>query len=381
MSGTALVFVIAAVGTFVLTPLVRLVSNRIGAVVPPGERGVHLRPTATLGGVAMYFAFLAAMYAASRLGEFESVFAGSSEPLGVVLGATVILAVGVIDDLRPVSAPAKIAGMVLAGSILYNLGVTLFFFRVPFGDLIVLSADIAPLITVLWVVAMANGVNLIDGLDGLATGIVGIAAGGFYLYSEVLRDEGLIDGSNIGPLIALITAGVCVGFLPHNFHPARVFMGDGGALLLGLLVASSTMTVGGRVVDQFSGQTFFFLAPILIPFVIIGVPMLDVVFAIARRSIKRTSVAGADKDHLHHRLMRLGHGHRRTVVILWGFTAALCGIALYPTLTGEGDAWVPFAALALGLGLFTAFHPRLSQKREHPSQLPDEELPSETTRP
>ena len=146
-----------------------------------------------------------------------------------------------------------------------------------------------------------------------------------------------------------------IGFLPHNFHPARIFMGDSGALLLGLLMASSTMSVGGRVVDQFSGQVFFFFAPMVIPVVVLGVPLFDSVWAAVRRARSGAPVTQADKNHLHHRLMRLGHGHRRSVLILWGWTALLSGVVLYPTVTGDGDGIVPFAVAALGLLLYTMF--------------------------
>ena len=150
---------------------------------------------------------------------------------------------------------------------------------------------------------------------------------------------------------------MCLGFLPHNFHPAKIFMGDCGALLLGLLMAASTITVGGNTDTPFSGQTFFFFAPLFIPLVILGVPIVDTAFSIVRRATHRSGLATADKDHLHHRLMRLGHGQRRSVLILWTWTALLSGIVLYPTLTGRGDAVVPIGIAALGLLLYTVFHP------------------------
>ncbi len=353
---TLIVLATATVGTAVLTPLVRRVAFKVGAVVAPDERRVHERPTATLGGTAMFLSFLAAFAVASRLDSFEQVFTRSSEPLGVVVGASVIFLVGAVDDLRPVSAPAKLAGQVLAGSSLYLLGVTLFFVRVPFGGVWGLSPDIIPMIAVFWVVMMANAINVIDGLDGLAAGIVAIAAGAFYLYSQELLDAGLIASSNGGPLIALVALGCCLGFLPHNFHPARIFMGDSGALFLGLLMAASTMSVGGRVVDQFSGQVFFFFAPMLIPLVVLGVPLFDSAWAAIRRARSGAPVTQADKNHLHHRLMRLGHGHRRSVLILWGWTALLSGVVLYPTVTGDGDGVVPFVVAGLGLLLYTMFH-------------------------
>ena len=159
--------------------------------------------------------------------------------------------------------------------------------------------------------------------------------------------------------------GICLGFLPHNFNPARIFMGDSGALLLGLLMAASTTVVGGRADPNqpFSGQTYFFFAPLFIPLVILGVPIVDTVFAIIRRATQRSGVTTADKDHLHHRLMRLGHGQRRSVLILWSWTAILSGFVLYPAYTGEGNGIVPLGIAALGLALFTVLHPQLRRAR------------------
>ncbi|MEE3255869.1 MAG: MraY family glycosyltransferase [Actinomycetota bacterium] len=353
----ALVLGVSAIVTYLVTFVVTAVAPKLGAVVAPKARSVHERPTSTGGGAAMFVGFLVALVVASRLPGFTQVFAGSSEALAVVVAATVMFAIGLLDDLRELSAPAKVAGQVLSGSLLVVLGVTLFYFRVPFGQLVVLSADWATLITVLLVVVVANSVNLIDGLDGLAAGTIAIAAGAFYLYSGALQNAGVIGDTNLGPLLALVTLGVCLGFLPHNFHPARIFMGDGGALLLGLLMASATMTVGGRVVDQFSGQVYFFFAPIAIPFLILGVPLVDVALAVARRAYRREGLATADKDHLHHRLLRMGHGHRRTVVLLWAWTGLLSGVALVPTLTGSGDAVLPFALAGVAVLLFFLLRP------------------------
>jgi UDP-GlcNAc:undecaprenyl-phosphate GlcNAc-1-phosphate transferase len=363
--------------TAVATPIVQRVAERFGAVVAPDERRVHLRPTATLGGLAMFLGFLAGMAAASRLHQFDPVFEGTSEPVGIILAATIIFVVGMIDDLREVSAPAKVAGQVLAGGVLSLLGVTMLYFRIPFGDFLALSPDLAPLITVLWVIGMANAVNLIDGLDGLAAGIVGIAAGAFALYSSKLFDLGLLPNASnsISPLIAVIVLGMCVGFLPFNFHPARIFMGDGGALLLGLLMASSTLLVGGQTAEDVSGSTFFFFAPLFIPFFILGVPILDTVFAIIRRASRRTGVAVADKEHLHHRLMRLGHGQRRAVLILWAWTAILSGFALYPVFTDKGNAVVPFGAAALAVALYTVLHPEVRKTRSGEADQLELDLP------
>lgn len=360
----AVVFGVAVVATFAVTPLLRWIASRLGVVAMPTERAVHTTPIPYLGGVAMLTGFLVAVLVAWRLEAFEVMFDGSSTALGVALGAIVFCAVGTLDDVRDVSAPAKTAGLVLGGSVMFLLGVQLLFFRFPFVDgLIVLGPDLAPLVSVLWVVGMANAVNLIDGLDGLATGIVAIAAGSFFLYGHKLAALDVIGPENPSPLMAVIVAGICVGFLPHNFNPARIFMGDGGALMLGGLMAAATMLVGGQTSTEVSGQVFFFFAPLFIPFFVMGVPIFDTVFAILRRARKGRSMSEADKDHLHHRLMRLGHGHRRSVVILWLWTGLLAVFVLYPVYTGNGDAVVPVAVGALALALLTFFYPGIRRVR------------------
>ena len=348
---------VAAVSCFLLTFVVRRLAIRFGAVQKPDERRVHTKPTPLGGGAAMFLAFLVAMVVASRLGTFEEVFRSSSAPLGIVLAAAMMFGVGLLDDLREASAPAKVAGQVVASTPLWYLGVGMLFFRVPFFDYIALSPDLQPLMTTLWVLGMAQAVNLIDGLDGLAAGIVAIAAGAFFIYATRLDDVGLLEPDNAARLVAAIAVGVCIGFLPHNFHPARIFMGDAGALFLGLLMAVSTMLVGGRTADDFSGSTYFFFAPIVIPFFILGVPILDTFFALIRRSRGRRFEA--DKSHLHHRLLNLGHGQRRAVLILWAWTAILSGLVLFPTFTGRGNAVIPAALAALGALLYTLFHPGL----------------------
>ncbi|MDY7100753.1 MAG: MraY family glycosyltransferase [Actinomycetota bacterium] len=358
-----LVGAIAALVTSAAVPVSRRIAWRVGAVAAPDDRRVHAWPTPTLGGAAMLAGFLAAVAAASLLGAFEPVFATAEEVLGVVAAAVIIYAIGMIDDLREVSAPAKVAGLVLAGSVLSLSGVSILYLRIPFVGLFVLSPDLAALVTVLWVVCMANAINLIDGLDGLAAGVVGIAAVAFWLYGMRLGEEGILRPDNLSPLIAAIIAGVCIGFLPHNFHPATTFMGDGGALLLGVLMASSTIAVGGRHNDPFSGQAYFFWAPLIIPLLILGVPIFDTVFAVIRRAKGRTGLTGADKGHLHHRLMALGHGQRRSVLILWSWTAILSAMVLYPSFTGKGDAVVPLGLVAMGLALYTWFHPGVVQQR------------------
>jgi len=286
--------------------------------------------------------------------------------------------VGVIDDVRPISAPAKVAGMVIAGSVLSLVGVSLVVLRVPFVDVVLLSPDLAALATVLWVVLLANAINLIDGLDGLATGIVAIAATTFVIYAIRLANEGVLFEENPASLIAVLIAGVCIGFLPHNAHPAKIFMGDGGALMLGVLLAAATVSVGGRTDAAYSGQSFFFFAPLLIPLVILGVPIIDVLFAIIRRIVTPgLPVTTADKDHLHHRLLRLGHGHRRVVFILWAWTALLSGFVLWPTYSGRGDGIVPMGIAGVCLILFTLLHPRLQTNKPKKNEIVADDHPPE----
>jgi UDP-GlcNAc:undecaprenyl-phosphate/decaprenyl-phosphate GlcNAc-1-phosphate transferase len=355
----------AALVTLCTTPLFRWLSFKVGAVQKPDERRVHTRPTALLGGGAILVGFLSGMFVGWRSGDLDEVFAASSVPLGVVLAALVMFTVGQVDDLREVSPPAKLAGTVLAGSVLSISGVSILFFRIPFAGLVSLSPDMSALLTVLWVIGMTTAINYIDGLDGLAAGIVAIAGAALLVYCERLNTVDAIGPDNAGPLIAAAVLGACLGFLPHNFHPAKIFMGDAGALLLGLLLASITIIVGGNTDTPFSGQTFFFFAPIFIPLVILGVPMVDAVFSILRRARRGTNVTVADKDHLHHRLMRLGHGQRRSVLILWTWTLLLSAIVLYPTYqTVEGELWVPMAIAAAALVLYTMFGPGVRSRRE-----------------
>jgi UDP-GlcNAc:undecaprenyl-phosphate GlcNAc-1-phosphate transferase len=360
----ALVFAFAAVVTWLFAFPVRRVAARFGAVAQPDDLRPQTARIPSIGGVAMFLGFVAAMALASQLGVFGPVFRGSSEPIGVCLAALVIYLVGLVDDIRNISPPAKVAGQVFAAMVLLFLGVTMYYFKIPFvSTIFVLSPSILPLVTAIWVVGMANAVNLIDGLDGLAAGIVAIAAGTLCIYGLRLEVLGNLTQDNLGPLVAAIACGVCVGFLPHNFYPARMFMGDGGALFLGLLMAAATMVIGGRTTangttaTDVTGLTFFRFAPLFIPVFILGVPILDMVFAIVRRTVRGTSFAERDHDHLHHRLVRLGHGHRRAVLILWAWSAVLSTFVLLLSFGLRFNAFVPFVAIFLVAVLYTAFLP------------------------
>lgn len=358
------IIAIAAVVTYLGTFLVRKLSPTFGFVVKPGGRMIHTRATPTLGGVAMFGGFIVAIVVAQLFGVFSPVFSSSSEPIGVALGGLVIVVVGALDDIFDVSAPAKLAGQILSSSVLWIFGVTMFWFKLPFAGVVVLSASITPLLTALWVVAMENAVNLIDGLDGLAAGIVAIASLAFGIYSLKLQSLGQLPTTSLGPLVAFATFGICIGFLPHNIHQAKVFMGDTGAMFLGLLMAASTSVVGGRT-SNVADQTFFFFAPLAIPFVILGVPMVDMAFAVVRRTARRTSVSSPDKEHLHHRLMQMGHGHARSVVILWAWTSVLALVALTPTFISETKAIVPVVIVLVAVILWAMFHPGSNGRRKH----------------
>ena len=358
----------AAGATFGLTPVVSKVAFRLGWVAQPDDRRVHTVATPDVGGIAMFLGFAVALGVSRLLDGFDTLYARNSEPRGVLIAAAVIFLVGLADDVRNLSAPAKVAGTVAAGLILVYYGVTMYYFRLPLVDVFALADEWVPLVTVVWLLGMSQAINLIDGLDGLAAGIVAIGAAAFFLYSRELDARGALAPPNIGPLICIITVGICLGFLPHNFNPARIFMGDGGALLLGLLMASATSVVGGRISpdapQQFFGQGYFFVAPLLIPLIILGVPIFDTLFAIIRRASRRQSFATADKGHLHHRLMNLGHGQRRSVLILWLWTALLSAFVLYPVYTTGGATLATLGVLALGLILYTVLHPEARRTRD-----------------
>ena len=375
-TGYLIVGICAMMVTLLTTPLVRALARAKNWVAVPDERKVHTVPTPDVGGIAMFAGVFCALFLAWNMDRFSPLFDGNSELIGVLLGAMVVLGIGVMDDIREVSAPARVFGVIVTGMILVTAGVTMFYFRIPFLGVIQLSNDWIPIVTIVWLLGMTQAINLIDGLDGLAAGIVAIGSTAFFIYSQHLAGLGLLSEPNIGPLIAIITVGVCVGFLPFNFNGASIFMGDSGAYLLGFLVAVSTSVVGGRAdptTQAFSGQTYFFLAPLAIPLIILGVPVFDVAFAIVRRVINRQGLAHADKGHLHHRLIALGHGPRRAVAILWSWTALLSAFVLYPVFTKSAKNFAPFGLFALVLFLYTVLHPDLPSRKEYESNRQNQE--------
>ena len=360
------VAVVGAVITLVANRPARAISLQLGYTAQPGERKVHQNVTPYGGGGAMMVGFCIALLVAFLIPVLRGVIISTHEMLGVLLATGVIFVVGVLDDFREMSAPAKVAGQFLAASILYFSGATMYQLKLPFAGFIVLGPSILPIITAVWVFALCNAINLIDGLDGLAAGIVAIASGTLCVYGLRLEDLGLLPSTNVGPLIAALTCGICIGFLRDNFHPAKLFMGDAGSLMLGLLMSASTMVIGGRTPPT-SGVTFFFFAPLLIPVFILGVPLVDAVWAFIRRTASGQGFHTPDKDHIHHRLMRLGHGHARTVIILWSWTALLCGFVLLPLFDTRANVFIPLGVAVLVIALFTWFSPlrwRLRRLRE-----------------
>jgi len=359
------VALVGAVVTLLANRPARVISLRVGYTAMPDARKVHKNVTPYGGGGAMLVGFCLALLFALLVPSLRSVITSSHEMLGVLLATGVIFVVGVLDDFREMSAPAKVAGQFLAASILYFSGATMYQLKLPFAGFVVLGPSILPIVTAVWVFALSNAVNLIDGLDGLAAGIVAIASGTLCVYGLRLEDLGLLPSTNVGPLIAALTCGICVGFLRDNFHPAKLFMGDAGALMLGLLMSASTMVIGGRTPPA-SGVTFFFFAPLLIPVFILGVPLIDAVWAFARRTVSGQGFHTPDKNHIHHRLMRLGHGHRRTVIILWAWTALLCGFVLLPIFDTRANVFIPLGVAVLVIALFTWFSPlRWRRRRAH----------------
>ena len=345
----------AALVAYLTTPLVSLLAKRIGAIDHPNDRKVHAKPTPTLGGLAILAGLIAGGIAAISIPEFKDVATGSSAPLGIIAAATVIFALGAVDDLRDLPAPVKLAGQVFASGILFLSGVRMHTVLVPSGEVYLLGNDVSVLVTVAWLVLMINAVNLTDGLDGLAAGIVAIAASAFFVYTYELGQTGA--DLSIAPIVAIGVVGACLGFLRFNFHPARIFMGDSGSMLLGLVLGAATV-IGIANAPAVPGlnETSIFLAytPLLIPLSVVALPIADAVLAIIRRARRRRSVFHADKEHLHHRLMDLGHGHRQAVIVMYIWSALAAGAAL--GFTFYRDNIVFFLPVAVGaLVLYTLF--------------------------
>lgn len=335
-----LVMLIAAAVTYLLVPVVRRVALATGALTQVRDRDVHSIPIARLGGVAMFVGLLVAFVMASQIPYLSEEFAESSPAWGILIGAGLMCFIGVIDDIFELDWYAKLAGEILAAGIMAWRGVQLV--SVPIGGLTVGSTRITLVVTVLVIVVIANAVNFIDGLDGLAAGVTAIGATGFFVYTYMLtRETSPGDYSSIACVVVAALVGICLGFLPHNFNPATIFMGDSGALMLGLIIGAAGIVVTGQIdpatID--TPRTIPAFMPILLPIAIIIIPIFDFTWAVLRRLIRGQSPFAADSGHLHHRLLRAGNSHRGAVLIMYAwatwFTIAAVGLAMFdPVIVG-----------------------------------------------
>jgi UDP-GlcNAc:undecaprenyl-phosphate GlcNAc-1-phosphate transferase len=315
-----LTFLTGAIVTYLLVPLVLKFAIWFKAMTPVRDRDVHAIPTPRLGGLAMFFGMLAALLMASRLPHLHRVFTESPTWIGLLSAGGLLVVVGIADDRWEIDALTKMAGQVAAAGLLIMNGVQLLWIPLP-GATLVLPPSYGVPLTIVLVVATINAVNFIDGLDGLAAGIVGVSALAFFLYAFLVTVVVHLDHQSAPALIAAVLAGMCVGFLPHNFSPARIFMGDTGSMLIGLLLATSMITVSGfdPVALRGSINRFPTILP-LIPIAILVVPYADMLMAVIRRSYDGRSPFAPDKKHLHHRLLDLGHSHRGAALVMYLWT-------------------------------------------------------------
>ncbi|MDP9444548.1 MAG: undecaprenyl/decaprenyl-phosphate alpha-N-acetylglucosaminyl 1-phosphate transferase [Actinomycetota bacterium] len=362
-----LVFLVAAAATFLLAALARELATRIGAVAQVRDRDVHAIPIPYLGGVAMMGGLGAAFLLALHLPFLSRGEQPLLQDAGVVLlGGLVICVVGVIDDVIELDAVTKLAGEVVAASVVVVGGVQLLWLPMPGASTFGLDPSQAALLTVLVIVATVNAVNFVDGLDGLAAGVVGIGAVAFFGFAYIVAAVNRLDLGTPAAFLTVALAGVCLGFLPHNFYPARMFMGDSGSLLIGFILACSTITLTGNynpgaIAEGLGGYSATLLAallPLFLPLAILLVPLLDLALAVVRRTRAGRSPFSPDKQHLHHRLLEIGHSHRRAVLLmyLWASLVAF-GTVVLSLFTGWRSAGV-LAALVLVAAALTFGPPR-----------------------
>jgi UDP-GlcNAc:undecaprenyl-phosphate GlcNAc-1-phosphate transferase len=344
-----LILCVAGGVTYLLAGLARRLAFRFNAVAMPRSRDIHKRPVPYFGGLAMLFGVAAGFIVATRLPWLSSFPLVSHDALAILGAGAVICVVGVIDDVVELGAITKVAGQLLAAGIVVLMGVRIYW--IPFPDNIVsLDQGMSILLTAFIIVLCTNAVNLVDGLDGLAAGIVAIGSSAFFAYAYLLSFEYEIARATTSSVITVITAGVCLGFLPWNIHRARMFMGDSGALLLGFLMASSLISLTGQIDPTQLGRPgasiFSAYLPLVIPFAAIALPVLDLIMSYIRRTLRGQPFYKPDKDHLHHRILRLGHGHLKAVNLLW-FWSALCAFGV--VLIGLIPNWATVSALVVGI--------------------------------
>jgi UDP-GlcNAc:undecaprenyl-phosphate GlcNAc-1-phosphate transferase len=366
-----LVACVAATVTFLLTPIARQIAIRWKAVARPRDRDVHAVATPRMGGIALFAGFALALFVASRLPSLHRSFDSGPVMPWVVASAAIICAVGIIDDRYELDSVTKLSGQVLACALMVTKGgVQLAFVSFPGSGTISLGRDLGIPVTILLTVLTINALNFIDGLDGLAAGVTLIAAGAFFVFSYHLAQRGFTDVTAVPTLIAAALAGACAGFLPHNFWPARVFMGDSGSMVLGLALSAAATSATTQADPQaFNGAlgSLALYLPLLVPLSILALPFVDLLLAVVRRLRRRRSPFAPDKQHLHHRLLELGHSHRRAVLLLyfWSAVVAFSGVGL----SFKGGHWyVVWAVIALVLvGMLVSVVPGLrSRSRQRP---------------
>lgn len=361
-----LVFLVAAAVTYLLTVVAREIALRTGAVAKVRDRDVHAEPIPYLGGIAMLGGLVAAYVVARELPFLSNggpfVFVDAKY---VLIAGAMVCGIGVLDDIFDLDALTKFGGQVLAVGLLIYSGLQFNFFPRPDGYQFVLDPAQGALLTLVVVVATVNAVNFVDGLDGLAAGVVGVGAAAFFVFSYQLAN---LNGASLATTAALLSAslaGACTGFLAHNFHPARLFMGDSGSMLIGLVLSTTALTIttqfrGNELTQGADGSQASllpFLLPLALPVLILIVPLADLVLAVVRRTRAGRSPFAPDKQHLHHRLLEIGHSHRRAVVIMWLWAALIAfGTVLASLYTGP-RMWGALGAMATVTLLLTFILP------------------------
>ncbi|MDN5571002.1 MAG: undecaprenyl/decaprenyl-phosphate alpha-N-acetylglucosaminyl 1-phosphate transferase [Propionibacteriaceae bacterium] len=348
-----LVLLVAAGVTYVAASLARRLAFRYQAVALVRDRDVHTKPIPYFGGIAMLAGITAALILATNLpwlGRFELV---QRDAWAVFWACVLIVTVGVVDDLFELGAMAKMSGQVLAAGIVVLNGVKFYWIPLP-GRIISLDDVSAIALAVFVIVFCVNAINLMDGLDGLAAGVVAIGAAAFFWYAYQLSYEQELVRATTSSLLAVGLVGICVGFLPHNVHRARMFMGDSGSMLLGFLLATSMISLTGQLDPSLidPGEAAFTSAylPLILPVAAMALPFIDLVSAYVRRTLAGRLFFQADKQHLHHRMLRLGHSHGAAVALLWLWSAI---IAFGVVGIGISDAWWAYTALGAGLVIAT----------------------------
>src|SRR3984957_4222552 len=361
------ILIIAAAVTYLLTPLVRSGAIAMHVQHAARNRDVHKQPTPLLGGVAMYGGLVAGLLVAEQLSYLQQAFPSSRTVNGLLLAGGLLVLVGVVDDRWGLGAISKLAGQIAAGGIVVWSGAYLPWIPWPGSETILLEPDLSYTVTILLIVATVNAVNFIDGLDGLAAGVVGISALAFMVYSYTLTNSVGIPSQSVPAVVSAVLAGVCIGFLPHNFNPARIFMGDTGSMLLGLLLAygpiSSTASLDNNILVNYASSSpvdrFATILPLLTVVAILIIPYTDLLLAVVRRLLAGQSPFAAARQHLHHRLQNLGHSHRQTVLLMYLWAALFSGTVVGLSVIRVPLIWLALATVGAMIALLLATMPRL----------------------